>query len=245
MVFSGDLFGDPEWPPFGGGGRTPGGRGPVLAAVSLETRAESYPWERDALVVANSREVARAVFGSRALSAHRAFLFVTHASWRSTENRVARYMLERDGLWRGLEKERDRDLGLFGRRSAEVAFESDKGVRYAGMLEVGEEALGPALEMIRVAEEGSSFVCALVLSDRPGTGSEADVRALYETAAITADTVHMRPTGTDWRRLCVELCPLGWAVGRTTGAFDDPWVDTDLFLPGDLGLALAEELSAG
>lgn len=104
MAFSGDLFGDPEWPLFGGGGRTPGGHGPVLAAVSLETRAEGWPWERAVLVEANAREVAGAVFGSPALSSHRAFLFVAHALWQPTGGRLARYMLERNKLWRGLEK---------------------------------------------------------------------------------------------------------------------------------------------
>lgn len=241
MVFSGDLFGDPEWPLFGGGGgHASGGHEPVLAAISLETRAEDFPWERDALVEANAREVAGVVFGSRALSGHRAFLFVAHAPWQSAGGRVARYKLERDRLWRGLQKESD--LGPFGRRSAEVAFESDRGVRYAGLLEVKEGALTAAIGLAR-EKEVYPFSCALVLSDRPDTGSEADIKALFEGAFSAQD--RGRDSRVDWPTLSAAVCPLGWVVGRTTGAFDDPWVDTDLFLRRDLGEALAEELGAG
>lgn len=123
-----------------------------------------------------------------------------------------------------------------------MAFESERGVRYAGLLEVKEGAIGAAIGLAR-EKEVYPFSCALVLSDRPGMGSEADVEALFEAAFPAQD--RGRDSRVDWQSLSVALCPHGYVVGRTTGAFDDPWVDTDLFLPGDLGEALAGELGAG
>jgi hypothetical protein len=230
VTVSMNVLEDSSWPGFEIGRES--SRGHPLhapAVLSLETR-RSDTLERAA--EAHSEKLREVLFRTRTLSQFRALLFVADGPWQPSTA-----MVKHNKLWKSLAK--NWEVSPFTHRSTELEVESDRGIRYAGLLEVGENTVGAAVDLLRLGQASHGIESALVACPRPGPWSEPSIALIFRAAFPPHDGTPQ--SSIEWVNLAVELAALGCIVGRTTGGFDDPLVATDLFGSEALISALARE----
>lgn len=228
-----NVLEDPKWSELGTP-RKPSGGHPLDApgVLSLETR-RSYALDTlERAAATHSEKLCQILFRTRTLARFRTLLFVAHGPWQPSTA-----MVKHNKLWKSLAK--NWEVSPFTHRSTELEVESDRGIRYAGLLEVGENTVGAAVDLLRLGQASHGIESALVACPRPGPWSEPSIALIFRAAFPPHDGTPQ--SSIEWVNLAVELAALGCIVGRTTGGFDDPLVATDLFGSEALISALARE----
>ncbi len=156
----------------------------------------------------------------------RFWLFAAHGPWQP-DNRIVRHKK----LWTAFESMLSQPGA--SRASEEVAFTSAEGVRFAGVVEVTERAL---LEAIQVARTSQS--CTLIWSEREDIDSPTAMQSLFRCAFPEAKGT--ASANLNWLELLRQLVPLGDAVLRVTGNFDDRDAAVDIIGSPDLIASLTE-----
>ncbi len=192
---------------------------PNIGAVNFLTTRVGFQCTVEDLVVHCGWECLEE-FGRFSGHPYRVWCFISDAFWQ-IPTRVTRYK-----KLRRYHKAFLQTPGI-GEIGPEVEFQSEKEIRFAGVVEVAGEALIQALKLVRLNPS-----CAIILSCRQDFPSEDQVRALFDQAFY--DKKGRRETKVNFAALSAFACIHGDAVLRVWGFFDDIEASAHLIAKQDI-----------
>jgi hypothetical protein len=145
---------------------------------------------------------------------YKGWIFVSDGPWKE-KNRLVEYKK----LWK-LNRDIYEACGP-GIKSDEILFENGSMVRFAGFLEITEDLVDKAIEMVR-----THYSCAIIFSRREDIFNAPSITQVFSVAFPKKHGVPQ--TRIDWKHLAMELCPKGDILLRIHGRFDDPEAAADL-----------------
>ncbi|ACL03186.1 hypothetical protein Dalk_1486 [Desulfatibacillum aliphaticivorans] len=163
-----------------------------LNAISFEARRQEYTDDLSIFTHACCKCV-RQIFHDNGLSAYRFWLFAAHGPWQE-KSRITKYKK----FWKsGGEFE---SFAKLPNKSDEMEFESEKGLRYAVMVELDYGAFIQAADLMR-----NDSACCVIASRDKEMGSPKSVQKIFYSAFPEKKSGELS-TAINWIALSEFLC---------------------------------------
>lgn len=191
---------------------------PKLAAMTILCEEKGLPRNLELM------DKACAGYGERLLKNltvnlnYKIWMFLAHGPWQM-KSAVVRH----NKLWKSLLKEWPLNARSL---SQEIMVESQDGIRFAGVAEIGPESLFIATQILRQEQSG-----AIILSQRNGLDSKDGVLQIFR-AAFPIEKGKER-TRIDWLSLCLNLCVMGDVIIKIGGSWDERETSLDFIFTLD------------
>ena len=178
-----------------------------INAITIVSRKTAVTDDLSFLAQACSKHI-NPFFEKHGLTDHVLWLFAVHGPWQP-KTRIIKYKK----LWKS--NPQFKPFVHLAKKSDEIEIESDKGLRYAGMVKLKNDSLSQAVELLR-----NDSACCIIASDRPEISSSNSINDLI-SLAFPNDKHGFKSTSINWLNLAAYLCSKRDFVIRVFGSFDD------------------------
>ncbi len=208
-----DIFHNLDWPLFNyDKGIQKAEAVPEICILSHLCYASEIPENIGDLDAECSKQTHSMIFNNPFLKPFKVYLFVAHSSWLQ-KTRLSLYKK----LWKSLPDHWNIfDLSL----GNEWLFESESGIRFAGLSEIDPSMFDKAVTILR-----SHLASVLIMTQVKDFNEEEMVQLLFRTSFPEIES-----TGIDWSNLVLHLCVRGDIVIRLSGSNDERLTSLDFIM---------------